>query len=189
MSEPTRRSFLIASALGVSAGWVASNWPGIFEARAFAARAAAGHAVEFSFFSKEQAAEIDAVAAQIVPTDDTPGAHEARCVYFIDRALTTFLSENQPVYTEGLEELAAKTKEMFPGAERFSALTPQQQVQLLTAMEHTRFFAEVRRDTIMGMFAPPSHGGNCDEAGWKLIGFEDTLNFTPPFGFYDTRGE
>ncbi len=189
MSEQSRRSFLIASALGVSAGWVASHWPAIFEARVLAARAAAGEPVEFSFFSKEQAVEIDAVASQIIPTDETPGAHEARCVYFIDRALATFLRENQPVYTEGLQELGAKTKEMFPGVDRFSALTPQQQVQLLTAMEHTRFFAEVRRDTIMGMFASPSHGGNCDEAGWKLIGFEDTLKFNPPFGYYDARSE
>ncbi len=189
MAEPTRRSFLMASALGVSAGWVAANWPGIFEARVLAARAAAGEPVEFSFFSKEQAAEIDAMASQIIPADETPGAHEARCVYFIDRALTTFLRESQPVYTEGLQELAAKTKEMFPGAEKFSALAPQQQVQLLTAMEHTRFFAEVRRDTIMGMLAPPSHGGNHDQAGWKLIGYEDTLKFTPPFGYYDTGSD
>jgi hypothetical protein len=35
------------------------------------------------------------------------------------------------------------------------------------------------------MFASPKHGGNFNKAGWKLIGFEDTLNFKPPFGYYD----
>jgi hypothetical protein len=35
------------------------------------------------------------------------------------------------------------------------------------------------------MFASPKHGGNFNKAGWKLIGFEDTLNFKAPFGYYD----
>ena len=30
--------------------------------------------------------------AQIVPSDDTPGAREAGVIYFIDRALATFLA-------------------------------------------------------------------------------------------------
>jgi hypothetical protein len=35
------------------------------------------------------------------------------------------------------------------------------------------------------MFALPSWGGNRNEAGWKLIGFEDAHVFRPPFGYYD----
>jgi hypothetical protein len=35
------------------------------------------------------------------------------------------------------------------------------------------------------MFSSPKHGGNQDEVGWKLIGFEDTMNFKAPFGYYD----
>jgi hypothetical protein len=35
------------------------------------------------------------------------------------------------------------------------------------------------------MFASPAHGGNYSQAGWELIGFEDTLHFRPPFGYYD----
>ena len=79
---------------------------------------------KFSFFTSEQAAEIDAVASQIIPTDDTPGAHEARCVYFIDRALTSFLRESQPIYTEGLKELQEKTKELFPGCRQIFGADP-----------------------------------------------------------------
>ena len=106
-------------------------------------------------------------------------------VYFIDRALMTFLRGSQPVYTQGLKDLQAKTKELFPSAGRFSALTSAQQIQLLTAIEKTPFFTTVRTHTITGMFASPTHGGNYNKAGWKLIGFEDTLNFKPPFGYYD----
>ena len=79
----------------------------------------------------------------------------------------------------------AKTKEMFPNAAKFSALTSPQQIQLLTAIEKTPFFLTVREHTLTGMFASPRHGGNFNKAGWKLIGFEDTLNFKAPFGYYD----
>ena len=31
------------------------------------------------------------------------------------------------------------------------------------------------------------HGGNQDKIGWKLIGYDDSLNFRPPFGYYDAQ--
>jgi gluconate 2-dehydrogenase gamma chain len=156
------------------------------DAKAHAQQAAAtGNPPPLAFFTEEQAADMDAFASQIIPTDDTPGAHEARCVYFIDHALTTFLRESQPIYTHGLQDLRAKTKELFPSVSKFSALTSAQQIQLLTAIENTAFFATVRTHTITGMFASPTHCGNYNKAGWKLIGFEDTLDFKPPFGYYD----
>jgi gluconate 2-dehydrogenase gamma chain len=164
--------------------WLASNWPGILEAQTHAQQAVR-HPAPFTFFTAEQAADVDAMASQIIPTDDTPGAHEAGCVYFIDRALTTFLRDSQPIYTQGLKDLQVRTKEVFPNASRFSTLTSGQQIQLLTAIETTPFFTAVRAHTITGMFASPVHGGNYDKAGWKLIGFEDTLHFKPPFGYYD----
>src|ERR1700689_5089027 len=105
MTKQSRRSFLIGSALGVSSGWLASNWAGILDATAYAAQATPGQPGKFSFFTSEQAAEIDAVASQIIPTDDTPGAHEARCVYFIDRGLVTFASSSRTVYMKGLDEV------------------------------------------------------------------------------------
>src|SRR6202453_4353597 len=178
MSKRSRRSFLVGSASGLSSIWIASNWPGILDAAAYARQEAGpGTPVQLAFFTGEQAADIDAVASQIIPTDDTPGAHEARCVYFIDRALTTFLRDSQAVYTQGLEDLQATTKELFPGAGRFPALTSAQQIRLLTAIENTPFFRTVRNHTIIGMFASPAHGGNNSKVGWKLIGFDDALNF------------
>lgn len=185
--KQSRRSFLRGSALGLSSAWVASNWPGILEARAFAAQAAAGQAVKFSFFTKEQAAEINAVASQIIPSDDTPGAREAHCVYFIDRALTTFLRGSQETYRQGLSQLQAKTKQLFPDAASFSALPSGEQIQVLKALEKSRFFRAVRTHTVMGMFAPPDHGGNYDQDGWKLIGYDHALHFKPPFGYYDAK--
>jgi gluconate 2-dehydrogenase gamma chain len=189
MTIQTRRSFLAQSALGVSSAWLASNWSGILDAHAYAEQATSAPSPSLQFFTVGQVADIDAMASQIIPTDDTPGAHEARCVYFIDRALTTFLRDSQPVYKTGLEDLQAKTKELFPDSSSFSSLSSAQQIQLLTAIERTHFFAIVRTHTIMGLLASPVHGGNFDEVGWKLIGHEDTLNFKPPFGYYDAQSQ
>ena len=187
MKQQSRRDFLIASAVGLSSGWLAANRTGILDARVFAAAATGGHAGPFSFFTPQQAVEVDAMASQIVPSDDSPGAHEARCVYFIDRALATFLRDSQPIYTQGLEELQAKTRKLFPSAPRFSALRSEEQIQVLHAIEHGAFFSAVRTHTILGMFAPPEHGGNFEREGWNLIGFDGTHAYTPPFGYYDAK--
>jgi hypothetical protein len=40
---------------------------------------------------------------------------------------------------------------------------------------------------VIGFFASPVHGGNQNKAGWKLIGYDDSLNHKPPFGYYDAR--
>ena len=187
---PSRREFLINSVSGLGAAWVATHYSGIVAAEEYVQQAAAaGQPVKLAFFTDAQAAEVGAMAAQIIPTDDTPGAREARVVNFIDRALTTFDSRQQAAYTQGLKDLDAQTKQLFPAAARFSALTSDQQIQVLTAMERTPFFNLVRTHTITGFFASPVHGGNYDKAGWKLVQYDDSLNHKPPFGYYDALPE
>ena len=182
----SRRSFLVSSVTGVGSVWLASNWPAIAAAQNHAHRAAtSAQAAKLEFLSAEQAAEFEAVAAQIIPSDETAGAREARTIYFIDRALTTFARDSQPVYLQGLKQLQEKTRELFPDASKFSALTAPQQVQVLTAIEKTPFFSAIRLHTILGFFADPAYGGNYQEAGWKLIGYDDSFAFSPPFGDYD----
>lgn len=177
----SRRSFLLASAAGVNAAWVAANYPGILAAqRQVNLAAKAGEPPRLTFFTEAQAAEVEAIAAQIIPTDDTPGAKEARCVYFIDRALSGFAKSSQPVYTKGLENL-----EKTVG--KFSALPADDQIKALKAIEKTEFFKAVRTHTVLGFFSRPVHGGNYDKVGWKLIGYDDSLNHKPPFGYYDAE--
>jgi gluconate 2-dehydrogenase subunit 3-like protein len=183
---PSRRSVLTGSVSGLTSIWLATHWPGILAAQEHAHIAAvSGRPTTFGFFSPDQAVEIEAVAAQIIPKDDSPGAREAGTIYFIDRALTTFDQDKQAAYTQGLKDLRAKTGELFPNAEKFSSLSPAEQVQVLTAMEKTAFFGQVRVHTIVGFFANPEYGGNQDKIGWNLIGFEDKFAWEPPFGYYD----
>lgn len=163
-----------------------SRWPAILEAQEHLHRAAqAGQAPRLEFFSPELVVEVEAVAAQIIPTDDTPGAREARVVNFIDRALTSFDRDKQPLYTQGLAGLESRARQLAPDALRFSQLASAQQIQLLTAIEKTEFFDLIRTHTVMGFLSNPEYGGNYGQAGWRLIGFEDTFSYQPPFGYYD----
>lgn len=182
----SRRSFLLASATGLNAAWIAANYPVILSAQEHVRLAVkAGQPPQLTFFTDAQAAEIEAMAAQIIPTDESPGAREAHCILFIDRALSTFAKGSQSEYTQGLQDLQSATQKLYPDAAKFSALTPDQQIKVLTRMEKTPFFRTVRTHTVLGFFSRPVHGGNYDKIGWKLIGYDDSLNHKPPFGYYD----
>jgi hypothetical protein len=175
---------------GLNAAWVAANYPGILAAQEHVRKATqAGGLPQLAFFNEGQAAEVEAITAQIIPTDETPGAREAHCVYFIDRALSTFAQKSQPVYIQGLQDLQAKTQQLYPNANKFSTLTSEQQIKVLTDIEKTPFFNLVRRHTIIGFLSRPVHGGNQDKVGWKLIGYDDSLNHKPPFGYYDAQAQ
>ena len=138
-----------------------------------------------SVLSEAEAREVETLAAQIIPTDGTPGAREAGVIYFIDRALATFDADKRALYTEGIRQAQDKRRELFPASQSIAALQPDEQIRLLHAIEHADFFELLRTHTIMGFFGNPSYGGNRNKAGWKLIGFEDKHQFEPPFGYYD----
>jgi gluconate 2-dehydrogenase gamma chain len=170
----------------MSSVWLASHLPEILAAQEHAHRARESNTpTAFEYLTPEQATEIEAIAAQIIPTDDTPGAREARVIYFIDRALTTFAAQDRATILKGLKQLQAKVKKLPGKPARFSALNSDQQISLLKQIDKTPFFEVVRTLTVVGMFANPEYGGNHDQIGWKLIGFEDKFFFEPPFGYYD----
>lgn len=182
----SRRSFLVNSVAGINAAWIAANYHDILSAQEHAKQAVQGDKPpKLAFFTEAQAVEMEAMAAQIIPTDDTPGAREARCLYFIDRALSTFSQASKPLYTQGLLDLQAKTQQLYPNAGKFSALTAEQQIKVLTEIEKTPFFNSVRTHTIIGFLARPVHGGNHDKVGWEVIAYDGSLNHKAPFGFYD----
>jgi gluconate 2-dehydrogenase gamma chain len=196
-----RRLFLSKGVRGLTAVWASAHWPALLAAADHARHAAqSATPPKFEFFTPEQAAEIDAITARIIPTDETPGAREAGVVYFIDRALNTFAKDAQKAYQEGLPELQARVTEMFPGVAKFSAATPEQQDEVLHSFDEGNttarrpfrarpgaqdFFETLRQHTISGFLIDPDYGGNHDGAGWKVIGREREHMFQPPFGYYD----
>ena len=172
----SRRRFLLNSLSSLSATWVATHWP--------AALAAAQHAHDsaqlatppkFEFFTPELAAEVDAIVARIIPTDETPGAREAGVVYFIDRALTTFASDVRKVYAEGIAEVQTRVREMFPSVAKFSLATGKQQDEVLGSIEDKA--AATDRP-----FAPRALGAEFlrNASTTYHRGFPDRSGFGPP---------
>jgi Gluconate 2-dehydrogenase subunit 3 len=199
----TRRRFVAQGAAGFSVAWASLHWPLIVRAAEHAHRAAKSAVPPaFEFFTPEEAKEIDAITARIIPTDDTPGAREAGVVYFIDKALVTFAKDNQKLYREGLPEIQARVSEMYPSSKSFSAATAEQQDAALETFDKNLpsgrrvlratanapdLFETIRQHTIAGFLVDPDSGrrGNRDGIGWKVIGRDLEHSFQPPFGFYD----
>jgi gluconate 2-dehydrogenase gamma chain len=181
-----RRGFISAGLRGAGGAWASLQWPAIVAAAQHAAHMReAVPPARLEVLSADDAAEIEAAASRIIPTDDTPGAREAGVIYFIDRALATFAAAQRDDYGNGLAVLQAKTRELFPGALKFSQATPDQQDAVLEALEGQPIFELIRQHTVMGFLADPARGGNRGKVGWKLIGFDDSPSFAPPFGYYD----
>src|SRR3977135_390773 len=132
----SRRNFLSRGSAAVSAVWLSAPWPAMVAAAEHAHQSAKSSAPQkFQFFSPEQAAEIDAITARIIPSDETPGAREAGIVYFTDRALTPFAVDDQKTYREGLPSLQTRVHEIFPNLEKFSNATHEQQDQVLHSFD------------------------------------------------------
>jgi gluconate 2-dehydrogenase gamma chain len=179
----SRRSFLGLTCGGVSAGWLAAHWPAIATAGRLAAESSA--ATGFSYLGPADAADVEAIAAQIVPSGATPGAREAHAVNFIDRALGSFFASWAPQFRQGLQSFQSQFHSARPNAASFAAANPQEQLAFLKSADSTAFFEQMRTLTSLGMLASPKYGGNYGSAGWKLIGFADEHVFSPPFGYYD----
>jgi gluconate 2-dehydrogenase gamma chain len=149
------------------------------------ARLASAQGQPFKSLSSRDAAEIEALTAQIIPSTDSPGAREAHVIYFVDQALATFDKDKRDAYRDGLAAVQKKRRELFPGSQSIAALNPEQQISLLGAIEKTKFFETLRTHTVMGFLANPEYGGNRNQTGWKHIGFQSSHHFAPPFGYYD----
>jgi gluconate 2-dehydrogenase gamma chain len=180
----SRRDF-VATVGSLGAVWLLADVADRSEAVAHAAHQVRQAQPTLSFFTPEQAAEVEAFASRIIPTDDTPGAREAGVVYFLDRGLATWAKDQQQVFADGLAKLPKDVGAKFRGQTRLSVLTPAQQDEVLKSIEKTPFFGVMRFGTIAGMFSLPSYGGNRDFAGWKLVGQVEAMEFTPPYSWYD----
>lgn len=136
-------------------------------------------------FSADQAADLDAIASRIIPTTDTPGAHEAGVVYFIDHSIPIYAKEQVPLFDKGLTDLKKAVQDKHGAGTSFAKLTAEQQDAMLKSMEKQDFFQAMRFATIAGFLSLPKYGGNKDYIGWAAVGQEHVFEFKPPFGWYD----
>lgn len=178
-----RRSFLVGAS-GALAAFAALDWRQVARAAEHAHAAAASPDPVLANLSEAQAALLDAISSRIVPTDDLPGAHEAGVVYFIDHALGTFFAPASEGFLKNLAHLETDAAAAHGGT-AFVALDATAQDAFLASIETTPFFGQLRTWTIFGLLSSPKYGGNRDLTGWKIVGFEEAHQFTPPFGHYD----
>jgi gluconate 2-dehydrogenase gamma chain len=186
--DPSRRSFLLSSGSLVTTAWIAANWAGIAQAAHHADESLSAPApVGFQFFSPAEAADVEAIGAQIVPSGKTPGAREAHAVYFIDRTFATYFGPMGVEYRKGLGDFQGKFHAGHAGVSSFAAADAAAQIEFLKGGDTTPFFETTRMLTILGMFTSPKYGGNFQGIGWKVMGFADQHAFQPPFGYYDAE--
>jgi gluconate 2-dehydrogenase gamma chain len=189
----SRRQFVVRSALYGGALALSLDWPR-------AARAAAASTDPVTF-DAEQWALVEAITARILPSrPGRPGAREAGCVNFIDKALAHEDARAKPVYAVGLAgtEAVGRAREGQP----FVALPPGKQDAVLRDLEDGTaagwpdgpvaspvFFATLRAHTVMGFLADPKYGGNRGYAGWKLTRYPGPAHHHGGYTAAQQRGD
>jgi gluconate 2-dehydrogenase gamma chain len=183
--DVSRRQFIAIAGGAAAAAWLIADWDKVKELAAHGAKAKAAGA-GFSNLSATEGAAFAAFAARILPTDETPGATEAGAVYFIDKALGTFAKAQRPAFDGLIKSLNAEAAKTKRGA-AFASLTPTEQDEVMRRVEkaHPDFFGAGRFGVIAGTLASPHYGGNRNNVGWKLIGFENRGQWSAPYGYYD----
>jgi gluconate 2-dehydrogenase gamma chain len=167
-------------------GAVALDWAAIAQAGHDAHEAAQSPTdLSYILLAAGDAADVEALTSQIVPSDDTPGAREAGVTWFIDRSLGSFFAHWRESFMLGLGGFQAACRAQNGAGTTFAGLSSERQIEFLRTVDRTPFFDQARLLTLCGMFSSPRYGGNRDGLGWKLIGFEDQHVFEPPFGYYD----
>jgi len=172
----TRRDFLRDTTIYGGGLWIALSLP-----RPNAARAAA-ESSQRAVLSQAEWATLEAITGRIIPSDHEPGAIEAGCVNFIDKALAHEDAQARPLYAVGIAGTDQVAQRRY--ARSFAKLAPAEQDEVLAALEQggapgwpegpvssAVFFATVRAHTIIGFLADPKYGGNRDFAGWKVVGY------------------
>lgn len=175
----SRRTFLRESGAMLGGTWVSFSMPMLLAVAQTACKQRDA-AAPWVNISEREAEALAALADQVIPPDDTPGAAEVGVVYFIDAALGGFMQGAAAMLRAGLADLDNRA-----GRSSFAALDFTQQTAVLEKIENTPFFQTMLFLVQAGMFALPTHGGNRDGAGWALIGFEHRHVWQPPYGHYD----
>src|SRR5215510_16266295 len=122
MSDNSRRAFVSRLLTGAGVAFAWSALPDFAAAHEHTAAQVDARTRKFAFFTCEEAAEMEAVCEQIIPSGDGPGAREAGAIYFIDYAISQTEPHLQPLFQDGLKQLAAAS-----APQRFSELTVEQQ--------------------------------------------------------------
>ena len=111
-------------------------------------------------------AVLDAAACRILPSDDGPGAREAKVGRFLQQQLEGDLREARPAFDRMAQLLDQR-------AGGFAKASPAAQDEALRwfAQAAPQFFRPFHSLVLEGFLSDPKHGGNFEQAGWRFVGF------------------
>jgi gluconate 2-dehydrogenase gamma chain len=174
----SRRDFIKISAL--SAGALAFTTGGI----SFIQGCSPANNQSAVFFTKNDIKLLEAIAEQIIPTDEWPGGRDAGVANFIDIQLNGPLHRFRKDYRIGLNALENTCQNKFH--KKFEKLSWDSQTAVLLDMEAGKldgdvwkkgfseyFFELLRSNCMQGYYGSPRHGGNKNFISYKMIGLDE----------------
>jgi gluconate 2-dehydrogenase gamma chain len=163
----TRRSFIALSVMGAGGMCLLSRCTNPALSR-------------WRFITEQESTLLDALAEQIIPTDEWPGGRDAGVTNFIDMQLTGPYTRFQETYRKGLKAIYETCKTKFN--KRFEELSWKEQTHFLESMEagkmegatwekgfDRQFFRLIRDHSMQGFYGSPRHGGNKNNVSYKMM--------------------
>jgi gluconate 2-dehydrogenase gamma chain len=137
--------------------------------RAFliAAAAAPLYAGPLVLLNSDESKVLEALVDQAIPADEKAiGAAKAGCVFYIDKQLAG-----------PLKRYAATYKKSLPLFQDLLPLSFETRTAYLHSLEGPKasFFLMVVDQAMQGFYGSPVHGGNLDEASWRMLGIEGVM--------------
>ena len=139
---------------------------------------------------------LDAIAEQIIPTDDFPGGKWANVSNFIDKQLSTYYKKHQLTYHEGLLAFQNEVERLNNAKplnsdkstvtfKKFEEYSFAEQTAILEKMEKGQFqgeywkthpsggfFQMMREHCLQGFYGSPNHGGNKEYISYHMLGLD-----------------
>jgi gluconate 2-dehydrogenase gamma chain len=135
---------------------------------------------EWRFFTNEEALLIDAVAEQIIPTDEWPGGRDSGVTNYIDKQLVGPFKRFQSKYKKGIAAIQETCEARYN--KKFEDLEWDKQTGFLEDMENgnfkepgwedgfdKEFFKMVRDHSMQAFYGSPIHGGNKNKISYKMM--------------------
>ncbi len=135
---------------------------------------------QWRYLTNEEGILLDALAEQIIPTDETMGGRDAGVTNFIDKQLMGPYSRYKENYRKGLMLIQKTCKKRFQ--KQFEDLPWNEQTKFLQLMEVGKlddtnwengfdcdFFDLIRSHSMQGFYGSPRHGGNKNNVSFKMM--------------------
>jgi len=135
---------------------------------------------KLGFFTPNGAKLIEIIANILIPPDEFPGAGDAGVAFYIDKQMQGPLKHKLEVWRAGLFTFSSVAKHHFEGRS-FLLLTPEEQKKFIDRIAAggvpalRPIFDLIYDLTLQGYFGSSEHGGNLQQASWKMLRVEDVM--------------